>query len=143
MRDEEADAPTGEDEATRLSKRGDSLRGQGRSAEALPFYRQVLAIREQTNGPHHPLVAASLWNLARLFQELGQDEQALPLYQRALQIWEQTNGPQQHVVAITLNILAQLYRGQGRTAEALPLAQRALQIWEQTRGPQHPWWPPA
>src|SRR5215471_3453121 len=102
MRDEEADAPTREDETTRLSKRGDSLRGQGRSAEALPFYQQVLAIREQTHGPHHPQVAASLWNLARLFQELGQDEQALPLSQRALQMWEQTRGQEQHAVAITL-----------------------------------------
>ena len=44
---------------------------QGRYAEAEPFYKRSLAIREKALGPEHPDVGTSLNNLAGLYQEPG------------------------------------------------------------------------
>ncbi|MBX3327352.1 MAG: tetratricopeptide repeat protein [Nitrospira sp.] len=115
-----------------------SQMGLGKYTEALPLYREALAIREKVLGPEHPHTAASLNNLAVLHHAQGQDTQAHPLLQRVLVIYEKLFGAEHPATATSLNNLAELYEAQGQYAEALPLLQRALVIREKVLGPEHP-----
>ena len=85
-----------------------------------------------------PLTAASLNNLALLYESTGNDAAALPLYERALAIKEATLGAQHPDTATSLNNLAGLYDSTGNYDAALPLYERALAIREATLGAQHP-----
>ena len=126
------------DGATNLDKQAETLCDQGGYAAALPFYEQAFAIREQTLGPGHPHTAASLNNLALLYNRLGNYKAALRLCQRALKICEQTLGPYHPDTATSLNNLAETVTNQGDYEAALPLYERALAIREQTLDPLHP-----
>ncbi len=53
-------------------------------------------------------MAASLNNLALLYQAQGHYAEAEPLYQRSLAIKEKALGPEQPDVAMSLNNLAEL-----------------------------------
>ncbi len=68
-------------------------RAQGKHAEAEPFYKRALAIREKALGPDHPGVATDLNNLAGLFEAQGKYAEAEPLYKRALAIDQKALGP--------------------------------------------------
>ena len=59
---------------------------QGRYDEAEPLYKRALAITEKALGPDHPDVAATLNNLAFLYEAQGKYDEAEPLYKRALAI---------------------------------------------------------
>ncbi len=111
---------------------------RGRYESAEPLLRFALHIREQQLGPDHPETAASLNNLAGLYQAQGKYEEAEPLYQRALSVREQQLGPDHPETAASLNNLAMLYYAQGKYEEAEPLYQRALSIVERQLGPTHP-----
>ena len=97
-----------------------------------------MQIREKALGPGHPDTAASLNNLAGLYEALGAYDKALPLYQRALGIFEKALGPEHPETATGLNNLARLHQAMGAYDQALPLYQRALQIREKALGPAHP-----
>ena len=66
---------------------GDNLanlyRDRGRYAEAEPFYKRALAIKEKALGPAHPHVATSLENYAALLHKTGRDDEAVKLEARA------------------------------------------------------------
>ncbi|MCH8196695.1 MAG: tetratricopeptide repeat protein [Proteobacteria bacterium] len=51
---------------------------QTAGAEAEPFYRQSVAIREKALGPEHPRVATGLDNLAGLYEAQGKYAVASP-----------------------------------------------------------------
>src|SRR5205807_706181 len=97
-----------------------------------------LALRESVLGPGHPSTAATLNNLARVYQMQGRYQEAEPLYHRALSIREQMLSPEHPHVARTLHELGLLYKLQGQDTEAEPLFQRALAIREQCLGAEHP-----
>jgi tetratricopeptide (TPR) repeat protein len=78
-------------------------------------------------------VAASLNNLAQLYQAQGRYADAEPHYKRALAIYEKALGPDHPNLAASLNNLAELYRAQGRYADAEPLYKRALAIKEKAK----------
>jgi tetratricopeptide (TPR) repeat protein len=79
-------------------------------------------------------VAASLNNLAALYQTQGRYADAEPLYRRSLAIYEKVLGPEHPDVATSLNNLARLYEAQGRHADAEPLQRRSLAIREKVLG---------
>ena len=58
----------------------------GDYAKAEPLYRQALEIRKQVLGENHPDYAASLNNLAGLYQPMGDYAKAEPLCRQALEI---------------------------------------------------------
>jgi CHAT domain-containing protein/tetratricopeptide (TPR) repeat protein len=126
------------EEASKLDDQADALYEKGRYAEAEPLYKRSLAIREKALGPDHPDVAASLNNLALLYDQQGRSVDAEPLYKKALAIWEKTLGPDHPDVATSLNNLALLYDAQGRYAEAEPLYRRSLVIREKILAPDDP-----
>jgi tetratricopeptide (TPR) repeat protein len=86
----------------------------------------------------HPLTAASLNNLALLYQNQGKYTQAESLLQQALTIREQALGPTHHNTALSVWCLAFGYRQQQEYEKAEPLYRRAYSIYEQVLGSEHP-----
>ncbi len=119
---------TPQEEARRLNKQAVELYQAGRYPEALPLAQRALAIDEKALGPEHPDTAASLNNLAGLYQAMGTFDQALPLYQRTLKIREKALGPEHPDTAASLNNLAAIYWAMAIYDQALPLYQRAVGI---------------
>ncbi len=105
---------------------------------AEPLYQRALAIREQELGAMHLLTAASLNNLAALYDAQGKYAEAESLYQRALAIREQELGPTHPDTAQSLNNLAVFYDAQRKYTEADPLYQHALAIDTKAYGAEHP-----
>ncbi len=97
-------------------------------AQAEPLYKRSLAIWEKALGPEHPHVAASLGNLAGLYQAQGKYAKAEPLYKRSLAIDEKALGPEHPYVAQSLENYADLLRETGRGAEAAKMEARAKAI---------------
>lgn len=108
--------------------RAQELRNAGRYAEAIPFARRALALREEALGGAHPEVAERLDLLGELHRLAMDYAQAGPLLQRALAIWEAALGPQHPDVARALHTLANHHLDQDQYALAEPLYQRALAI---------------
>ena len=98
---------------------------QGKYAEAA---KQIRAAVEEARefGPADRRLAASLNNLAAIFDAQGKYAEAEPLHQRALAIREKALGSEHPDVAQSLNNLAEVYGAQARYAEAEPLHKRAL-----------------
>jgi hypothetical protein len=107
---------------------GDYLRMIGDYAAAQPYSQRALALRERVLGPDHPEVAASLNNLAALYDSQGCYGDTEPLYQRALTIWEKALGPAHPHVAAGLENYAALLRQTNREAEAATMEARAAAI---------------
>ena len=121
-----------------IDERAEQFMSQGRYAEALPLYRQVLAAREAAGNPERPSVAISLNNVARTLEKMGNAADALPLYLRALAISEKANGSDHPSTGTHLNNLAGLYESMGQYARAEPLYVRGLAISEKAEGADHP-----
>jgi CHAT domain-containing protein/tetratricopeptide (TPR) repeat protein len=124
--------------ATALAAQVTRLRQQGKAPEALPLARQVRAIRQELLGERHPSYAASLNNLAGLYQDMGDHRAALPLYQRARDLRKQALGEKHPHYAASLNDLALLYKSMGDYRAALPLYQRARDLRKEALGEKHP-----
>jgi CHAT domain-containing protein/Tfp pilus assembly protein PilF len=86
----------------------------------------------------HPRYAASLNNLAQLYQDRGDHRAALPLLQQALQVLKAALGEKHPEYALSLSNLAGLYKDMGDHKTALPLLRQALQIRKTTLGEKHP-----
>ena len=104
---------------------------QGRAA--LPAR---LKIREAKLGPDHPDVAASLNNLATLYQTQGKYAEAEPLYQRASRSASQA-GRQPPRRGRKPQQPGALVQTQGKYAKAEPLYQRAWGSARPSSGPDH------
>jgi CHAT domain-containing protein/Tfp pilus assembly protein PilF len=110
---------------------------QRRYTEAEPLYAGVLQARE-TGGAAPLDLAASLNNLALVYDAEGKPDAARPLFQKALALRETALGPDHPDVAQSLNNLAGLDLTAGRYDAAEPLLQRALDIRKKTLPPDHP-----
>src|SRR5579875_1410816 len=64
----------------------------GKYDRALVLARKALQVAEQSAGPNHPDVAASLNNLALVYEAQGDYAKAEPLFKRALAINEKALG---------------------------------------------------
>ncbi len=79
-------------------------------AKAVPIAEKALQVAETTFGSDHPHVAASLNNLAALYQAQGRYADAEPLYKQALAIDENLLGPVHPVVLSDRNNLEELHK---------------------------------
>jgi CHAT domain-containing protein/tetratricopeptide (TPR) repeat protein len=118
-----------------LLKKGWADLEEGRGIAALNTYQQALKLSEKALGPEHPLTAASMAHLARLYSRIGIFDRALPLAQKSLQIREKVLGPEHPQTAQSLMILGVLYGQMGDHGKALQMNQKALKISEQALGP--------
>jgi tetratricopeptide (TPR) repeat protein len=125
-------------QATQLKAQGWTLYQQGRYLDAERLEKRALEMREKALGPNHLAVAASLNDLALVYEAEGRYAEAEPLDKRALAIFEKALGPEHLDVARSLNNLAVVYDDEGRYADAEPLDKRALAILEKALGPEQP-----
>jgi tetratricopeptide (TPR) repeat protein len=114
------------------------LDGLGRYGESEAIYRHALAVFEQSFGPNHYEVAATLHNLAAVLCARGDLDEAEPLYQRALAIRENLLGAGSPDAALTRNNLGALLNLTGRPREAAALLESAVEILEDHLAPDHP-----
>ena len=121
-----------------MSVAGANLFDAARFTEAEPLLRRSLTLNEALSGPHDPLVASILNNLARLLQATNRFREAEPFIRRALAIDEASYGADHPSVARDLNNLATLLQATNRPTEAEPLMRRALAIDEASYGAEHP-----
>jgi tetratricopeptide (TPR) repeat protein len=125
-------------EAARLlNMTGRYLRQRGRFDEARPFLSQSFTMREQLLGAEHADTAASLSDLAELFQVQGKYDEAEPLFRLALAIRQKILGTEHLDTAMSMNDLAVLYADQGKYEQAEDLLQDALAIKERVLGAEH------
>lgn len=92
---------------------------QGRCDDACIVYQRATFIDEETLGPDHPTVAATIRNLAELHREQGAMFKAKLLLERALFILEKAHGPDHCDVAETLSLLGELLQVRARQWQAL------------------------
>ena len=82
-------------------------------------------------------MAASVNNLAHVYERLGRYAEADRLFQRSIEIWEKALGPKHPYLATSLLNLAIVYADEDRFDEAEALYKRALGIREAAFGPNH------
>jgi tetratricopeptide (TPR) repeat protein len=121
--------------ASLLHNLGGLAHSRGLYAEAEPFARRGLALREERCNDR-PGVAADQAALAAILEGQERWAESEELYRRALEIWECEGDD--YEIAMTLNGLAAVVRFSGRPEEAEPLFRRALEMIEAERGPGHP-----
>lgn len=111
------------------------LREAGRQGEAESWFRQALAIDEETHGPEDPEVAHDLVALTGLLSEMGRPTEAEALADRAVRIRETALGAEHAAVADALDMKISILDSVGRFAQAMPLARRMLAISEKRFAP--------
>ncbi|MER2565739.1 MAG: serine/threonine-protein kinase [Myxococcaceae bacterium] len=114
------------------------LMAQHKAEEALARHRLALPLREKALGPAHPLVAASLNNLANALVELGRLDEAEASYRRALEVYERALGPEHPRVAMSWDNLANLFDARGDMKQLAQAAEKGLVLRERVLPPGHP-----
>lgn len=99
----------------------------GDQPAALETMRRGLEIRERNSGSHHPIIAASLGNIAALELELGNDEAAELAATRSLNILDSVGAAARHLRHVPLKVLATLARRRGDHAVAVDHLREALE----------------
>jgi CHAT domain-containing protein len=87
-------------------------------------------MRKALLGDHHPDVAASLNNLAALYESQGRDEKVELLLLQSLGVMKSLLGDRHPNVANSLANLAWLYQSQGQYEKAIDYLQQALTLQE-------------
>ena len=114
------------------------LDGLGRYGESEAIYRRALAVFEESFGPVHYEVAATLHNLAAVLVTKRNYQEAEENYRRALSIKERLLGADSTDVALTCSNLGSLLTVLGRRSESVPLLKSAIAILETRLTPAHP-----
>jgi tetratricopeptide (TPR) repeat protein len=115
------------------------LDGLGRYDESETIYRRALAVFEESFGPVHYEVAATLHNLAAVLCARGYLDEAEQLYRRALAIKEKLLAVGSADAALTRNNLGALLNLTGRPKEAAALLESAMEILQNQLAPDHPY----
>ncbi len=125
-------------EATELLYRvGHYLWERSQFAEAEPFLRNALAIREKLLGLESLEVAQTLNLLGVIYLQVDKFAQAESLLQRALTIREKILDQENPKVAESLHDLGMVYYEQGKVLQAESLLQHAIAIREKVLGKEH------
>jgi len=101
---------------------------QGRFAESVESFRQVLTVIEGEVGIEHPMLVVPLNNLATSLLKMGNTGEADRTYQRAIGICMKTVGGDHPTCGALLENYSALLRKQGRKREAKQMARQARQI---------------
>jgi tetratricopeptide (TPR) repeat protein len=103
----------------------------------MPLLERGLEIREQILGSNHPLISASLDNLAEALIQRRRLDQAETLYGRSLSILEAQNDPS--TLAMTRCKLSDLcFRSRRNLPEAEELYRQAWIAWKRAPERDHP-----
>ena len=136
---------------------------EGRYAEALRHYQNVLRQQLERFGPDHLQLAKTQANMGQVYKGIGEYAQALDMYKTALPVLEAILGHNHPDVASTYNKCATVpcmstslpkcvhvrmsvlmcsiglvYSEQSKLVEALDYYKRSLKIYLRVHGPDHP-----
>jgi tetratricopeptide (TPR) repeat protein len=125
-------------EATLDHHLGQLLTAQGAVQEAVPALERALARRTELYGGDHPLVAATLDDLAAASSAAGDLDGARRRGEQALAIHTRAYGGDHPAVAASLSNLGAIYVRAGRYDDALRAHRRALAIRERVLDADHP-----
>jgi tetratricopeptide (TPR) repeat protein len=106
----------------------------GKYAQAEPFLKRALSIREEALGRKHVDVTTRLDNLAQLYHGQAKHSEAEVLYKESWELREKVLGTEHPDVARSLENYAALLRKTNREAEALKMENRAKAIWAKHAG---------
>lgn len=121
-----------------LDDQGELAQTQEQFPRAEKLYKRVLAIRKRHLSFDTPEIAASLANLAGIYEERGNASQAELHYEQALAIYERTLVPDHPDLALLQSNLAHFYSTQRKYTQAERLFEQAKATREQIFGPNHP-----
>ncbi|HEV8445980.1 MAG TPA: serine/threonine-protein kinase [Gemmatimonadaceae bacterium] len=102
-----------------------------------PFYSRALEIRRARFGDAHPMVAATLSDIAGFLSRRGDDSAAIATSRQALYVIRRAYGPEHPFVATYMSSLASTLRHAGRLDEAANLYRDAIAMDRRLRGPEH------
>jgi serine/threonine-protein kinase len=101
------------------------------------LYRRALEIRRARFGDAHPMVAATLSDIAGLLSRRGDDSAAIAASRQALDAVRRAYGAEHPYVADYVGYLASTLRHAGRLDEAAALYRSAIAMNRRVRGPDH------
>jgi len=111
--------------------------GRDRTPEARELAERAVDIKRERFGDKHAQTAASLRNLAIVFEDTGNLEEAGALYERIVGIRERAGAAGEAKFAAALIDLAIFHQNQSRYGEARDVYLRALDVQENSIGREH------
>jgi tetratricopeptide (TPR) repeat protein len=114
------------------------LTRQGKHAEALKMYGQLVDARSRQQGDDHQDTWSARHNYAVVLNALGRVTEAEKGLTQVLEGCRRADGPR-HSTTLGVQVdLAATKANQGRTREAVPLLRDAIDGYRSTHGPNHP-----
>ena len=110
--------------------------GQPEDAEMLQ--EEVLKLRREILGEHHPDTITALSNLGVTYSDLGRFNEAKLLNEEVLELAKKTLGERNPTTLDALTNLACTYSDLGRPEEAKELQEEALKLRKEVLGERHP-----
>jgi tetratricopeptide (TPR) repeat protein len=126
----------GFDVAYVLNNLGYTLQHMDRFAEAEPYMKRAVEIRRRLLPPDHPLLVASIFNLAWIYYEWERHEQALPFWRESIVQREKRYGADHNRVLMARERMAESLAALGRDEEARAILEDVLARREQL-GDEH------
>ena len=105
--------------------------------EADSLFSRALEIRRRAFGETHPLVAATLSDMADLRLSMGDTASALPLARQSFAIRQKIYGPDHPRAAASVQEMANAYARAGRLDLAEPLMRSVVPAQRRVRGDDH------
>ena len=110
----------------------------GRAAEAVPWFRWVLAERVRVLGPDHPSAIAARCDLGHALVAANQAGDAITVLDRVVADYERVRGADQLETLGARDELAAAYHAAGQFADAIRIYRHTLASRERIQGPEHP-----
>ena len=115
-----------------------ALNDQGKCAEAVVIFKEVLAAEKRALGPEHPDTLNTSNNLATALVTQGKFAKAVVIYKEVLAAEKRVLGPEHPDTLNISNNLALALDAQGKNAEAVIIYTGVLVAQKRVLGPEHP-----
>jgi tetratricopeptide (TPR) repeat protein/tRNA A-37 threonylcarbamoyl transferase component Bud32 len=129
--------PDHPDTQSSLQSLADTYGRQGRDAEAMSLYEQVLSVRKVRLGPHHPDTLNTRMAVATL-RTMHDRLQGIKMIEEVTELQTATLGEDHPETLESTGRLAHQYTTIGRKHEALRMRERVLEIRQRVLGRSHP-----
>ncbi|CAF1322353.1 unnamed protein product [Adineta ricciae] len=111
---------------------------QGKTGEAVKFYKKAVEIGEKNLHPYDHVLAIFYNNLASACGRISEHSKALTLYSKAREIYEKKLDDKNELLAMTYNNMAFTYDCMGHYDKALLFYEKQLDISEHILPSNHP-----
>jgi tetratricopeptide (TPR) repeat protein len=116
----------------------DAYLAAGQAAEAVSWFRWVLAERVRVLGPDHPRAIAARRDLGHTLVAANQADDAVTVLDRVIGDYERVRGADQPETLGARDELAAAHHAAGQFADAVRIYRHTLASRERVQGPEHP-----